>query len=254
MKTNTKTLGFTSLFAVALIGSSFASQPAQASLTSCVAGVFGGTPNSQTSGAGLITNPHTQWRAADSVHMQDSQGQVIPVDIATSSSRESQIRSSKSGLESFIKSGDVPFMIMVPELGVRTVQTRSAEYGDKNGRHIDIYPTMDVSNLSQDASGNTVFRATLLLPVSGHNGLQNAELWAKTDSVTVTVTDLATGKKTVLVNDVLSRGFVSIADIEFPAAPGQKLHIEYSRRGQGQYSGTTSRGFMSGRNIELTIK
>jgi hypothetical protein len=93
----------------------------------------------------------------------------------------------------------------------------------------------------QPADG--IMRVTIMAPVSGHTGADNARKWAKSDSFNVKVT-LPDG--TVLKKSGLrSKDLVTMADVDFPAQKG-KTKIEYWRDGSFGVG-----GYGSGRTIYI---
>ncbi|MES2963197.1 MAG: hypothetical protein V4760_04845 [Bdellovibrionota bacterium] len=176
-----------------------------------------------------------QWRAA----LTNAQitGNVAP----TSQAREEFINRAMGSQLTFLNSHrDTPEMVFVQAEGVQVSVPSKEALTDatmiplayiagaaKQTKHYDEIPRLHVTGLGPTG----VLKGTLLLPVSGHTGLDNANKWAKTDLYKVVIAD-AQGRETgKIVVNAPSKGVITIQELEVQMVPGQAIQIQYARNG-----------------------
>jgi hypothetical protein len=118
--------------------------------------------------------------------------------------------------------GDIPWIEVVPETGIQT------RYSNLHGAdHSGVIGKAEVSGLK-----NGLFRATLLLPVSGHVTHDDAVKWMSTDTYTLKLVR-SNGQTEILTQDSKSLYYVTFHEVEFKMSPGEKVRLEYHRGGSG---------------------
>ena len=122
---------------------------------------------------------------------------------------------------------DTPPMELVPEDGVKATYVDRYDGGDPEITHVK------VSGLGSKG----VLRATMLMPVSGHTGVKNAEAWAKTDTYSILQ------GQTAIAKNVKSLDLVTKHEIEITLKKGAN-EIFYERSGSGGVG-----GYAEGRTI-----
>ncbi|MES2966149.1 MAG: hypothetical protein V4760_19880 [Bdellovibrionota bacterium] len=171
---------------------------------------------------------------------------------ATSSAREADIMSRQKWQLSMIDGtmlghGDTPPMSFVAAKGEAALEVVRS-----NGLH-GKFTRFEVKT----SAANPSVKGTLLLPVSGHVGLESATDWAKTDTFTI-VAQVGQGPKgdqfpslsggTVLAKDVKSLDFVTKLEIEIPLSTNQQVRLLYYRSGSGGPG-----GYMEGRVMYFSV-
>ena len=115
--------------------------------------------------AGQGSASNTAWRAAKTHQTVD--GEFVKTTIA----REKQMKATGKNMELFIlEDKDVPEMEFFPEAGAKVKVVR--HWKD------NAIPYIEVTGLGSAG----ILRGSILLPVSGHVGTENALKWAKTDT------------------------------------------------------------------------
>ena len=198
-------------------------------------------------GRGIELNiPHApdatgQWRAK--ITNAQASGAVAP----TSAAREEYINNAIGSQLTFMNSNeDTPEMVFVQAEGVKvTVPAKEAldnvtpiplayqPGAAKQTKHYEEVPRLNVTGLGPMG----VLRGTLLLPVSAHNGLANANAWAKVDKYWVDTAD-AQGRQTgKVVVDAPSRGPITVQEVQIQLIPGQVVQLRYARNGSAGIAG-----------------
>jgi hypothetical protein len=174
---------------------------------------------------------------------------------ATSAAREKQIERTIVGMEDFILNfkgdygtGDIPWMRFIPAEG-----TDFSYITQSNGLNGSI------TRVAVRNAGNPpVIRGSLLLPVSGHNGNDNARKWAKTDHYVVNIdtnrkntpsTHHSYGhdnKMKALFGDAKSLDLVTVQDVEIALIPNVPVVVTYYRKGSAGVE-----GYIEGRVMEF---
>lgn len=203
---------------------------------------FAGTdPNCADTIAGMASFHAKSLPAAAQYRQGITHGFSDGTFLATTPARETHIQNSlihqkeeHEGKLSKTGAPDTPPIIVVPIEGTSLKFTQPwEEYGDM---HADITGTS-----VQDG----VLKATVLLPVSAHGGL-DAKTFAVTDTYDLSYVD-ASGKKTVLVPNAKSLDFVTINEVEIPLTDGKPVTLYYDRHGSGGPG-----GYSGGRILHLT--
>lgn len=148
--------------------------------------------------------------------------------VKTSPARETEIaRLEKNMLDEIYARGkfkgaspETPPMELVPEEGVKASYTDRYDGGHPEITHIK------VSGIGPSG----ILKATMVLPVSGHTGVANAEAWAKTDTYTLLI-----GTKAIVKN-VKSLDLVTKHEVEIPLKIGSN-EVFYERSGSGGVGG-----------------
>ena len=152
----------------------------------------------------------------------------------TDAVRESMLKKTRQDMEDFIFGHtDVPEMEFFPATGVIENKTATWQSGKM--------PAITVGGLGK----SQVLKGSLLLPVSGHCGAENARQWATTDTYSIFL--VVGRKRQALVKDVKSLGVVTIQELSIPFVGGEPVKIEYHRSGSGGPA-----GFPGGRILEMT--
>ena len=175
------------------------------------------------------------WRAK--LTNSQASGEVAP----TSAAREEFINKAAGSQLTFMNSHqDTPEMVFVQAEGVRVSVPAKEALTDvtpiplayepgaaKQTTHYDEIPRLHVTGLGPSG----ILKGTLLLPVSAHNGLVNANNWAKVDKYRVVVAD-ENGRQTgTIVVDAPSRGPVTVQEMEIQLVPGKVVQVQYARNG-----------------------
>ena len=201
-----------------------------------------------TSACEMLMSGHPQeWRAAK------TQG-ATSKPVKTSVEREEWLQQSQKAMLDFLyKEEDTPEMVFAQEAGVtatapavsttnslkNTIPLNFTADGKAQGFHYDRVPRIDVTGLG--SSG--VLRGTLLLPVSGHTGIPNAESWSKTDTYEVR---LMVDRVETTIARGPSLGMVTAQDIEIQMVPGKVYSVLYYRSGSGGPG-----GYSDGRTYDI---
>lgn len=190
------------------------------------------------------------WRA--NITNAQTAGEVAPTSVA----REEYINKAAGSQLTFMNSHeDTPEMVLVQAEGVRVSVATKEAYEDitpiplayqpgaaKQTKHFEEVPRLEVTGLGPSG----ILKGTLLLPVSAHNGLVNANNWAKVDLYKVVIAD-AQGRQTgKIVIDAPSRGPITIQEFAVQMVPGQVIQIQYARNGSAGVA-----GYAEGRVYEL---
>ena len=138
---------------------------------------------------------------------------------------------------------DTPEMVFAAEEGVvttapaqaiqnpsrNTIPLNYTTDAGKQGYHYEQVPRIDVTNLGPSG----LLKGTLLLPVSGHTGIPNAERWAKSDTYRLYVVD-STGKEVaVIASAAPSRGVITAQEVAIQMTPNTLYRLLYFRSGSG---------------------
>ncbi len=179
--------------------------------------------------ASAFDSPEIKWRSAQTNLNQS--GDVS----ATSNIRERHLKSSIKQMENSVNRSSTPIMALFPAEGQTEsylVKTRGYQSG--------IISRMEVGNLGESG----VYKGTLVLPVSGHDGVTKAKQWATTDTYSIHM-ESAAGTVT-LIKDAPSKDIVTLQEIEIPLKRGEVVKILYDRSGSAGPG-----GFPEGRIIEF---
>lgn len=177
----------------------------------------------------FASNRATHWRLA-----LTNSGRGIRV--KTTATREINIRKLQRQMtQELIETINTPEMRLLPESGVQVTVIQSFQ----NGK----VPILGLSKIP--ASGR--LGATLLLPVSGHCGLENAAAWAKTDTYKI-YAKVADGPELLLAS-AKSRDIITFQEVSIPLQREKSTILTYHRSGSGGPG-----GYPSGRIIELKWK
>jgi hypothetical protein len=152
---------------------------------------------------------------------------------ATSKKREKNIKDSMDLMKIELEDSDTPPMIVVPTAGTKIEFTKDwEEYGPMHARVL--------------GGSDGVLRATVLLPVSAHTGMDNAKKWSKTDTYSLNYVD-ASGKESTLIKDAKSLDLITAQEVEIPLVEGKAIRLLYYRSGSGGPG-----GYSGGRDLYLT--
>lgn len=177
--------------------------------------------------ASCPTSLELQWRSGVTHLLPNKEA------AATSSLRETKMQGVKQALEDFIfKHVDVPEMEFIAAEGVVVKLIKTWQKNE--------LPFIEVGNLP-----GGVLHGTILLPVSGHLGNENARKWAKTDTYTLYLKDEA-GATTAIVQSAASLEAVTFQELQIQLVKGQVYRLEYHRSGSGGPS-----GFPGGRILDI---
>jgi|GEM_PF-2086833 len=154
--------------------------------------------------------------------------------VKTDNSREGEIRRTmKTMAKDVVADESTPMMITIPESGTKFKYTVESEgYGTG---------TIDKISVKSETG---LLRLTMLLPVSGHVGPDNAVKWSTNDMYSIFVT-APDGQRTNLVR-TKSKGIVTIQEVEVPLVRGQTVRVQYSRDGSAGPG-----GFIEGRTLDI---
>lgn len=178
--------------------------------------------------AGQVGSTSTAWRTANTHLTSDAEF------VKTTAAREKKIKETGKNMELFIlEDKDVPEMEFFAEAGTKVKVVR-------HWRENKI-PYIEVGGLG--SSG--LLRGSLLLPVSGHVGTENARKWAKTDTYQLFL-EPKQGKAWSLVGKAKSLDLITLHEIELPLKKGEPMKLTYHRSGSGGPA-----GFPEGRIIEI---
>jgi hypothetical protein len=194
-----------------------------------------GSARANTCGASAFGNALAKegvWRQAKTQPSQ--KGEFA----ATSAAREKLLADREAYMVDFILNyqghygkGDIPPMEIVPAEGSKF------DYVTKSDGDNGIITRIKVSNIGSTG----VLKATLLLPVSGHNGNANARAWAKTDTYNVwfdqDTRPMGTGSyswnrtaaEKVVFGHSKSLDMVTFQEVEVPLKKGEGSTIVYAR-------------------------
>lgn len=167
-----------------------------------------------------------KWRAA-STH------EVAAGIVLTNKPREQKLQRIKASMNETVLNQATPVLRVVETSEASLDMTEQAHY--ENG----VYAKYNVST-----GGEPVLRATLLLPVSGHTGVEDAKKWATTDTYTIWAE--VDGKKTFLAQDVKSLDLITLQDVAIPLEKDKEVKVYYQRSGNSIY------GFVAGRVLGFT--
>lgn len=177
-----------------------------------------------------VVPKNMEWRSAFTNPSQ------VNTFIKSSKSREENIKDSIKDMENdVLVNQTTPGMGMIP---IDKINEKAlVEIGDYGSGIIGKY------KVSKLGSGG-VYKASMLLPVSGHVGVENAKRWATTDTYSIIVE--SGGQRTVLVKDAKSKDIVTVQEIEIPLIKGVPVRVMYNRSGSLGPS-----GFAEGRALDL---
>lgn len=202
----------------------------------------------------LSGSPESAWRSATSYASNA---------VASSVAREAAIKKEQTEMEDLIlgrngQPNDIPPITFFAAEGVKQTYKVRTTFNDG-----DPITEIIVSNLGQSG----ILKGTLLVPVSGHVGLENAIAWSKSDTFQIAVDTTKDGGKTwkddsydvndngisnspnliYLANNAKSLGFVTKHDIEVKLEKNQPIRLVYFRSGS---SGPA--GYYNGRVMQIT--
>jgi len=205
-----------------------------------------------------LANGCMQQAFSDALPAEASWRQAFSYDakVPTSAAREAELKRLYKPMEDLIMgrdkghpSPDTPPVEFVAAEGVR-MRYLNHTTGDSG-----IPTRIEVSNVG--ASG--LLKGTILLPVSGHTGVANAQKWAKTDTYTLKydVSKDQAGKtydnrigeggtELILVKDSKSLDLITSHDSEVKLVKDRIVRILYFRSGSGGPA-----GYFDGRVVEL---
>jgi len=173
------------------------------------------------------TDPLIKWRES-MTHMNHNGAAAT-----TSQGRERTIKNQRQFMEDYIFSAkDTPEMEFYPAQGTKTKIIRTY--------HNDTIPSIEVSSLGSARE----LHGTMLLPVSGHVGTENALRWAKTDTYDIFLE--GSRGKTPIVSQAKSLGLITAQEVILKLKKGELLRLTYYRSGSGGPS-----GYPSGRILEI---
>lgn len=173
------------------------------------------------------TNLEIQWRAGVTHLLGNGEA------AATTPLRETKMQGVKVALEDFIfKHVDVPEMEFIAAEGVVVKLIKTWQKNE--------LPFIEVGNIPGGK-----LRGTILLPVSGHLGNENARKWAKSDTYTLYLKDQQ-GNSQAIVQNAASLDAITFQELEIALVQGQVYRLEYHRSGSGGPS-----GFPGGRILDL---
>lgn len=108
--------------------------------------------------------------------------------------------------------------------------------------HFDQIARIEISGLP--SSGE--LKGTLLLPVSGHTGIPNAEKWAKTDTYSVYLENAQGQRLATLAENAKSQDMITFQEISAKIEAGKVYRLTYYRSGSGGPA-----GYPNGRIYEI---
>lgn len=170
-----------------------------------------------------------QWR--DDITNRNSSGGFT----FTSKAREKEIRKELKEMKKDTVEDSTPIMgIHVPDDAIHDMK-----WTDGYGTHT--ITKMEITGLGPKGE----LPMTLLLPVSGHTGKENALKWAKTDTYSILLKDSSGGSQ-YLVRDAKSLDLVTVQELVVPLQKGQTMRLEYHRSGS-----LGPGGYVEGRSLDL---
>jgi hypothetical protein len=193
--------------------------------------------------------PDADWRSSATQPSQS--GQYLP----TTPAREETLQRQKAQMEDFILNfvgeygkGDIPWMRFVA-----TERNNLQALSHSNGLG-GIITRYKVSGIGPGG----ILKGTLLLPVSGHNGNENARKWAKSDVYTVNRDTNSKrvasthsswghdGKEVALFRGQASKDLVTFQEVEITLEKDVPVVITYFRHGSVGVP-----GYIEGRVMEF---
>ena len=180
----------------------------------------------------IAADPLLSWRSGRTHQTEDKQV------FATNAKREAEIKAEEEYQLDWIKAKkSTPEMLFIEIPGT--------EINYVIPKKKDKIPVYEVSG-AKVADGK--LKGTLLLPVSGHAGSENADKWRTTDTYDLYIKDAA-GKQTFLAKGAKSLDYVTHHELEVPLKKGEKVSLYYSRSGSGGPG-----GYPEGRTIDIIWK
>jgi hypothetical protein len=158
------------------------------------------------------------------------------------------------------RAGNTPWMVFAAAEGVETIANpenilnkdkvtiplnysldpaKTGYYFDSDHHEVSVKFT----NLGVDGQ----LKGTLLLPVSGHAGIENAKVWAKNDTYSIFLVDENDRTVAVVARDVKSLDYISIQEVDVKIQPNKIYKLTYHRSGSGG-----PWGFPAGRILTFT--
>ncbi|MFN7453091.1 MAG: hypothetical protein ACK5RO_00375 [Pseudobdellovibrionaceae bacterium] len=202
--------------------------------------------------SGFVSNPEVDWRKDFSFSL------IGGKPVRSSPQREREMASEHKAMVDEImgKDKDTPHLRFFAEDGILQTEIAASKYLS------GMTPRVEVKGVQ----GNTL-RATVMLPVSGHAGTQNAIKWAKEDLFTVSVSYGEKGPRThqiqkkelaLIVNKFKSLDLVTVLEIEIPlmrntAGDLLPVNLYYHRLGLDNYLGAPE-GYWEGRVLTIVPK
>jgi hypothetical protein len=171
---------------------------------------------------------------------------------ATTAAREAEIKRQEAWQYSMIDGsmlghGDTPPMYFVSAAGEVSRELVRSQGLHGTFTHVEV----------KTAAANPTVKGTLLLPVSGHVGLDSAKDWAKKDTFTI-IAQVGQGPNgdqfpslsggTTLAKDVKSLDFITKLETEIPLVRGKQVRVLYYRQGSGGPG-----GYMEGRVMLFSV-
>lgn len=145
------------------------------------------------------------------------------------------IRSNIASMRRTILGAATPPIEIIARPGITLRTLRWSSY------HPSVIPQVEVKGVGADGH----LDVTLLAPVSGHTGVDDARRWATTDTFTISYQH-GNGPRTTIARDVKSIDLVTDIDVTVPLKQGELTKLYYDRSGSAGVW-----GFPSGRTIEL---
>jgi len=192
-----------------------------------------------------------QWRQAFTWTKGPS-GQVV----ATNAAREALMQArSKEMNDELFATKDTPHMSFFVEAAPNLKQTEIVPSVYLSGKT----PTIKIQGVQ-----GSVLKGTLMLPVSGHDGIQKATAWSKADRFDLTMTtgplaahSSGSGQKHLLTQ-VLSMDMVTVVELEIPLtqkADGsyEPVNLLYYRLGVKNHLGSPG-GYWEGRALTIQLE
>lgn len=182
-------------------------------------------------GNGKAASKLEDWRKAATNYIS---GDVMK----TNQAREKEIRKNQLAMVKDIKNDTTPGIELVEEVG------SSYYYSSKNS---PFGSGSSINHVIFDKTSGGEVRFTLLLPVSGHTGIQNAKAWAKTDTYKIWIQ--TTSNKRYVLASGNSKDLVTYQDIKIPLKKGESVRLTYDRSGSAGPG-----GFPEGRTIDISVE
>jgi hypothetical protein len=202
--------------------------------------------------SGFMSNADVEWRKDFSFSLLGGEP------VKTSPQREQLIAKEHKAMVDEIMgpARDTPHLRFFAEEGLLQTETVASKY--MSGKT----PRIEVERVQNDT-----LRATVILPVSGHAGTQNAIKWAKEDQFTLSVSYGEKGPHThriekrdltILVDKFKSLDLMTVLEIEIPLRRDPSgdfvpVNLYYHRLGLDSYLGAPE-GYWEGRVLTIVPK
>lgn len=175
--------------------------------------------------------PETTWRTKNTY--RNSDGALFATDTDRENAMEDRQR---DDILSVTTQNFTPGIAIFPMTGVVT----------KNVTPQGSY--LERVEVSGPAVADGILRATITLPVSGHNGPQMAAKWKDTDTYDLWMAD-SQGKTTFLAKGAKSLDYITFQEISIPLEKDKMVKVYYSRTGSAGVG-----GYPDGRTREFIWK